>query len=266
MSIYTVSKKGKRDQNEDNDTIFVNLNKSDPNLPQINIYGIYDGHGGKFVSKYLSKELPQYFLKKDLIYPLSSKYIKDTFKLVQDTLEKKYESDADYCGSTCLIIVDYKSEGKRYLDIMNLGDSRCVISKKNIGQTITKDHKPNWPDEKKRIQKMGGEIYYDGYDWRIGDLSVSRSFGDLDSKPYISCIPDVFRYKISHHDQFMIIGCDGLWDVVSAQDASNYVISQCYDLESNRINKKTNIAKMLAELALQKGSTDNVSVIVVFFN
>jgi serine/threonine protein phosphatase PrpC len=64
----------------------------------------------------------------------------------------------------------------------------------------------------------------------------------------------------------MIIGCDGLWDVVSAQDASNYVISQCYDLESNRINKKTNIAKMLAELALQKGSTDNVSVIVVFFN
>lgn len=266
MSIYSISKKGLRDQNEDNDTIFVNLNNADPKMPQINIYGIYDGHGGKFVSKYLSKTLPHFFLKKDTVYPLSSKYIKDTFIFVQETLQKNYETAADFCGSTCLLIIEYKIEGKLQLDIMNLGDSRCVISKKNIGQTITKDHKPNWPDEKRRIQKMGGEIYFDGADWRIGDLSVSRSFGDLDSKPYISCIPDIYRYKISHREQFMIIACDGLWDVINTQDATNFIISQCYDLESNRINKKTNIAKMLAELALKKGSTDNVSVIVVFFH
>lgn len=265
MSIYSVSKKGVRDQNEDNETIFINLNNADPKLPRINIYGVYDGHGGKFVSKFLSKTLPQYFLKNDITYPLSNKYIRETFTSIQNILENKHEIHSDYCGSTCLVVIEYKYEGKRHLDIMNLGDSRCVISKKNIAQTITKDHKPNWPDEKKRIQKLGGEIYFDGADWRIGDLSVSRAFGDLDSKPYISCIPDIFRYKLSHKDQFMIIACDGLWDVLNPQDIVNFVISQSYDLEGNRINKKINIAKMLAELAIQKGSTDNVTVIVVFF-
>jgi serine/threonine protein phosphatase PrpC len=265
MSIYSVSKKGIRDQNEDNDTIFINLNNSNPEFPKINIYGVYDGHGGKYISRFLAKNLPQYFLKKDLLYPLSSKYIKETFTNVQNILEKQHEAQSDYCGSTCLLVIEYKNEGKRYLDIMNLGDSRCVISKRNIAQTITKDHKPNWPDEKKRIQKLGGEIYYDGVDWRIGDLSVSRAFGDGDSKPYISCIPDIFRYRISHRDQFMIIACDGLWDVLNAQDVVNFVVSQSYDLEGNRINKKINIAKMIAELALKKGSTDNVTVLVIFF-
>jgi serine/threonine protein phosphatase PrpC len=63
----------------------------------------------------------------------------------------------------------------------------------------------------------------------------------------------------------MILACDGLWDVLDNQEAVNYVITQCYDLEMNRINKKINIARMLAELALQKGSSDNITVIVIFF-
>ncbi len=265
MNIYSISKRGIREQNEDAETIIVNSDKTESLCAKINMYGVYDGHGGKYISKYLSQNLPKYFLGLDVKYPLSGKYIRQVFKDVQNTLEKHHDEHAEYCGSTCLLAVDYINDKKRYLDIMNLGDSRCVISRKNIANAITKDHKPHWPDEKDRITKMGGKIYYDGGDWRIGDLSVSRAFGDLDNKPYISCVPDIYRYKVSKHDQFMIIGCDGLWDVIDNQEAVNFVISHCYDQNGDRINKKTNIARQLADLAITNKSTDNITIIVVFF-
>jgi serine/threonine protein phosphatase PrpC len=265
MSIYSISKKGIRDQNEDKDTIIVNLSNQNNNIAKINIYGVYDGHGGKFVSKYISENLPKYFLNKNIVFPLSGKYIKETFARIQQKLETEHSTESDFCGSTCLMAFEYIYDKKRYVDVVNLGDSRCLISRNNIANVITKDHKPNWPDEKKRLEQIGGQIYYDGADWRIGALSVSRAFGDLDTKPYISTKPDIFRYKITRKDQFMIMACDGLWDVIDNQEAVNFVISQCYDLEGNRINKKTNIARMLADLALQKGSTDNITAIIIFF-
>lgn len=265
MNIYSISKRGKRDQNEDAENIIVNLNNSDKTKAKINLYGVYDGHGGKFVSKYLSENLPQYFLNPQTVYPLSGKYIRNSFKEIQNTLETKYENKSTYAGSTCLVAVDYVFDKRRFIDVMNVGDSRCIISRNNKANIITTDHKPNWPDEKKRIVKMGGEIYYDGFDWRIGDLSVSRAFGDLDNKPYISAVPEIFRYKINKDDQFMIIACDGLWDVFDNQEAINFIISNSYDLDRNRINTKTNVAKLLADMALKKGTTDNVTIIIVFF-
>jgi len=265
MNVHIVSKKGKRPQNEDKHNVIINIDNSNKSMQPINYYGVYDGHGGKYVSRFLSQNLPRYFTNKDVKYPLSGRYVRNTFKELQAKLEKDHDEHADYCGSTCLLTVDYIYEKRRFIDVINLGDSRCVISRHNKANVVTKDHKPHWPDEKERIKKMGGEIYFDGVDWRIGDLSVSRAFGDIDNKPYISCVPDVFRYKLNKNDQFMIIACDGLWDVMDSQDAINYVISQSYDLEHNRINKKTNIAKMLADTAIQKGSTDNVTVIIVFF-
>jgi serine/threonine protein phosphatase PrpC len=265
MNIYSISKKGKRENNEDCETIFLNMNGEIKEHCKINIYGVYDGHGGKFVSKYLSKNLPKYFKSLNVKYPLSGKYIRNVFKKIQNDLEKKHNEESDYCGSTCLMAIDYINDNNRILDIINLGDSRCVISKNNKANVITKDHKPNWPDEKERINKIGGQIYYDGVDWRIGDLSVSRAFGDLDNKPYISCIPDIFRYKINKKDQFMVIACDGLWDVMDSQEVVNFILANSYDLEYNRINKKINIARFLADFALQKGSTDNITIIIIFF-
>jgi len=265
MNIYTISKRGRREQNEDAETIYINSNGNDANSKKINIYGIYDGHGGKFVSKYLSEKVPTYFKIPDLKLPLSGRYIRNTFATIQTDLEKNYTEQCNYCGSTCLLTIDYIFEQKRFVDVINLGDSRCVVSKGNKANILTSDHKPNWPIERERIKKIGGEIYFDGTDWRIGDLSVSRAFGDLDNKPYISCIPDIFRYRVSKKDQFMILACDGLWDVLDGQQVVNFIITSCYDSEETRINKKTNIARILAEYAIQKGSTDNITIIIIFF-
>ncbi len=265
MNIYSISKKGRRDQNEDKETIFINSDNRDIKYNKINIFGVYDGHGGKYVSRFLTEKIPQYFKNLNTKYPLSGRYIRSTFKEIQQDLEKNHSDSCECCGSTCLVAVDYIHEQKRFIDIINLGDSRCIISRNNKANAITSDHKPNWPDERERIKKMGGEIYFDGADWRIGDLSVSRAFGDLDNKPYISCVPDIFRYRLNKRDQFMILACDGLWDIADGQEVVNFIITNCYDLEYNRINKKTNIARLLADYAVQKGSTDNITIIIVFF-
>ena len=86
MSVYSISKKGIRDQNEDKDTIIINLNNQNNNIAKINIFGVYDGHGGKFVSKYLSENLQNYFTNKNITYPLSGKYIIESFTTIQKNL------------------------------------------------------------------------------------------------------------------------------------------------------------------------------------
>jgi serine/threonine protein phosphatase PrpC len=124
---------------------------------------------------------------------------------------------------------------------------------------LSVDHKPNDPDEKKRIKQLGGKIEFDGYEYRIKSLSLSRAFGDIDCSPYVTHLPNIYKYKINSKDKFLILGCDGLYDSVNNQQAVEYI----RDLQFK--NFKGNYAKMLAEHALSKGSMDNITVIIYFF-
>jgi len=266
MSVYAVSKRGKRPQNEDKHNIILNINNQDKTLQPINFYSIYDGHGGKAISSYLSQKFPDYFVKKSVQYPLTGKYISATYKSIVNDLNNNYTKQSMQCGATCLAMIEYEHNNFRYIDILNSGDSRCVLCSDTKAVAKTMDHKPNWPHEKERITKLGGKIVFDGYDWRIGDLSVSRAFGDKDAAPYVTAKPDIYRHKIKKSDRFVILACDGFWDVFTNQDAVNLVLESCFDLKKNkRINTKVNIAKVLANAALEKGSTDNITIIVVFF-
>ncbi len=268
MNIHSVSIKGIRNQNEDRHTIFNNLDNNDQTKAQINFFGVYDGHGGKFVSGFLAESLPALFIDKRINYPVSKDYINQVFKyLQQKILKKNYNDKALHCGSTCLVGIHYKKMDQDYLNIINCGDTRAVLCRDNFAIPLSKDHKPMWPEEKARITQLGGKPYFDGDDWRIKDLSVSRAFGDFDAEPYLTNMPDIFRYKLDKNDKFIIFACDGLWDVLSNQDVVNYILNECYDNDCNtRINKNTNIARKLAEYALQKGSTDNLTIIVYFLN
>ena len=114
--------------------------------------------------------------------------------------------------------------------------------------------------DRKRLEQLGGKIKYDGSDWRINDLSLSRAFGDLESKPYITHLPQIFKYNLNKNDKFIIFACDGLWDVLSNSKAISYVNS----LMSKKYNG--NYAKKLAEKAIKEGSTDNVTAVILFLN
>lgn len=268
MSAHFVSLKGERSSNEDNHNIILGLHSEDPNVAKINYYAVYDGHGGKFVSNFLSKNLPPFFTSAQVTYPLDTTYVNNVYDTVQNTLFTKYENQATECGSTCLVVCHYKDRNnKQWLNVINTGDSRCVMCRDNIGVPLTKDHKPDWPDETKRIKQLGGSIRLDGSTYRIGDLSVSRAFGDKDSCKYVTHRPDIYKYRITPKDKFIIIACDGLWDVVSPQEAVNVILSDCYDINMKRnTNSNVNMARKLGEMAIAKDCGDNVTIIVVFFD
>lgn len=266
MNVHSVSLKGRRDNNEDKHTIIINTDKRNSALLPINLFGVYDGHGGKFVSKFLSENLPNYFLSSKK-FPFDKQFIYETFENLQKKLKISHKIEAAECGSTCLVLVHYSLSDNNYINVFNVGDSRSVLCRDNLAIPLTLDHKPNWPMEKRRIEKLGGNIYFDGYDFRIKDLSVSRAFGDIKAEPFLTAKPDIFKYRLEKNDKFIVMGCDGLYDFLSNQDIVNYVLNECYDENLvNRINKDINIAKKLGEHAIEKGSRDNITVIVIFFN
>lgn len=264
MNVHSVSLKGIRPDNEDKHVIILNGSGKKTNYNPVNFFAIFDGHGGKFVSKYLQDNIPKFFMKKEVKYPLQRKYIVS----VSDYIQKKLRENriTYHSGSTAIIIIHFRDNtGNEYINVINVGDSRATLCRDNLAIALTKDHKPNWPEEKDRITKLGGNIRFDGVDYRIKDLSVSRAFGDIDATPFVTHRPDIYKYKLEKNDKFIVIACDGLWDVMTNQDVVNFVLSNCYAL-NERINKEINIAKKLGEYVItHKGTCDNVSIIIIFF-
>lgn len=261
MNIYFTSVKGRRDNNEDRHNIVLNINKLNENILPINLLGIYDGHGGKKVSEFLEKNIPLYYCLPDLEIPFSKEYHYKIFNILQKKiLENKYGYTM---GSTCLLNIIYKYKDEYHMNIVNLGDSRLItIYRNGMVKQITQDHKPDNHEEICRIQGMGGEIYNDTEGTcRIGDLSVSRSFGDGDNAPYISQKPDVYYKKITEQTSYVVMACDGLWDVIKNEEI--FLLLENY---KNNNENENNLSACLANEALVRGSTDNISVIVIDFN
>lgn len=264
MLVQHVSLIGRRETNEDQHDII--------QKPGVNFFAVYDGHGGYRVSRYLKENLSKLLLKRGVKYPLPKDYINKVADHIQKNL-----ATATEVGSTCLAVINYTVENKQFLQILNSGDCRAVMCTNNMAYPLTKDHKPNWHDERKRIEALGGHIYQDEYgDHRITDLSVSRAFGDMSSAPYVHHRPEIHHYKIGHNDKFMVIACDGVWDVLQNHEVVNFILDRVEFVEKPNpqpneskyqvrlIDGRCNIAKNLAEYAIAKGSGDNITAIVVF--
>ena len=110
----------------------------------------------------------------------------------------------------------------------NLGDSRAVICRNGRAISLTKDHKPNDPKEKKRVEEAGGRVVCSAGCFRVCHdeipiaLACSRSIGDMPLKiPWalVSAEPDIRAFNLSPSDEFVIIASDGLWDVMRPSDA-----------------------------------------------
>jgi serine/threonine protein phosphatase PrpC len=260
--VHYTSVQGRRNANEDRHNIKLNIDKNNPKLNSINMLGIYDGHGGTHVSEFLEKNLPKYYCDVNLEPPFSQEYHCDLFESLQNKL---LETKNGYrCGSTCLLNLMYKyfnektNENEIHMNIINLGDCRLVIVYSNGScKQVTTDHKPDDPKEKIRIEKIGGEVYADSEGTiRVGDLSVSKAFGDGDNAPYISQKPDVFYKRITCETKYVVMGCDGLWDVIENKNLFNL-------LNKFKESGSKNLASDLAQEALKRGTTDNVSVIII---
>lgn len=97
--------------------------------------------------------------------------------------------------------------------------------------------------------------------------------GDQYLKPFVISKPEVMVTKRSDHDEFLILASDGLWDVVS-NEAACQVVRRCFSgrikwassVDARSQNPAARAAAVLVELAISRGSSDNISVIVVELN
>eukprot|EP01101_Sappina_pedata_P006530 TRINITY_DN3258_c0_g1_i1.p1 TRINITY_DN3258_c0_g1~~TRINITY_DN3258_c0_g1_i1.p1 ORF type:complete len:269 (-),score=68.26 TRINITY_DN3258_c0_g1_i1:94-900(-) len=151
----------------------------------------------------------------------------------------------------------------------NAGDTEVVMARKAaLGSKfnpvlLSEQHRPVVPAERQRIKDQGGMVCRDRI---FGDLSVSRGFGDpaykrpITAKDIVSAEPFIQqRALVPETDQFIIIGCDGLWDKINYKQAVDFVVSK----RKEGIEDPKKLSSLLTEEALRKGSSDNVTVVVV---
>jgi serine/threonine protein phosphatase PrpC len=256
---------GARKTNEDKHVCIFNLDGSNKNIAPINIFGVFDGHGGAFCSRFLSDHLPGIMLSNKMKYPLKKPLVRAVFDYIQNFLKEKYFENTTETGSTCLVACQFIQGDNIYLNLINIGDSKCIMCRDNLALPLTKEHRPSSFEETARILALGGQITQSpGDDPRVVGLSVSRSVGDLDAYPYVVPEPDLYKYKLTDDDKFIVLGCDGLYDYCTPDDIVTFILKKCYDPTTQKRINVPDIAKLLAEYAIEKGSTDNVTVIIVF--
>jgi len=140
------------------------------------------------------------------------------------------------------------------LYVANVGDSRAVLCCDGIAVDMSHDHKPIRDDEKRRIEALGGRIVFHGT-WRVeGVLAVSRAFGDRRLKKYVSAQPEIMTRRLMPSDRWLILASDGVWDAFSSQVACDIV---------NSANTSDEAANRLTMSAYKRGSTDNITSLVV---
>lgn len=285
--VYASTQKGHRPTNEDYESYSLNLaTTGDPVDPTnggpVDFFAICDGHGGKEVADFVGPLLEEEFTKKTIRYPLKDSTVINIFDHIQNKLASREDSVGDECGCTALVLVRYWKDEQEFIQVANIGDCRAVVSVGGFSKQITRDHKPSCPDETSRINKIINKtgtreriVHCEG-DWRICGLSVCRAFGDINQTPYITHCPDIYTQSLGKKDEFIILACDGLWDVLSNQEAVNFVRDHFTNnnIDAYRIrgayppakeNNPKNVATKLAKYAIARGSGDNVSVIIIRF-
>lgn len=198
------------------------------------IYGVFDGHGkaGHDVSHFVKSTLPNIILDdprlgtpSQMVQVMTESFAKMAEQIVQANRSGKLK--AQKSGTTATVVVH--DHAKRMLTISHVGDSGCAIASGSNWKAkyLTPDHKPNLPNESKRIYQASGAIMFDGHNYRIHkkgaygpQLNMSRSFGDLWGHDIgLTSVPDTVQVKISSSDHLIVLCSDGVWEYLSAQDA-----------------------------------------------
>ncbi|KAL3674250.1 hypothetical protein V7S43_000208 [Phytophthora oleae] len=287
---------------------------------------VYDGHGGASVSQYLRNQLYSLIApelaqldqevsaenkaennvaaKSSRRQKVATMLREAVHKMDQEVIAK---NEWKFQGSTAVGVLLFDD----VLYSLNVGDSRAVLCRSGDVVDLTRDHKPNDPQERARIESLGGRVQWYGYvdaqgepiepygAYRVnGNLAVARAIGDRDSRPFVIGEAEIRQYDIEYDkDEFIVIASDGLWDVFTSSEVVEFVQdvmsgelggreawssgghsdtrvpifewSQQYTsdrsmIKAARRRRKVQIANYLVQEALFRGTSDNVSVVVVW--
>lgn len=272
-----------RNYNDDRVKIMINMNRpsnysSKAPWPLISYFAIFDGHNGDHCAEFLRQNLLQFIytnpnFPKNIEKSIREAFIKadeeylNNYSLIKDDINSNMNYNLDYCNNSgscglILLLIDTK------IYIANVGDSRCIISCNNgkIQRDVTRDHKPEFPYEKKRIYNNGGNIYRNEtifqedflnklnnkvllgpYRVNPGKLSVSRTIGDARAKMekfggipnIIIPEPDIYAFDFYKDNiDYFILGCDGIFDRLKSKEVfecANVIINKNKELIEKKI-------------------------------
>lgn len=214
-------------------------------VPWQHLVGVFDGHSGTNTALYCASNIASVFASYLRSSPAEAA-LRQTFH----TLDK--EVDLHNFSDGCTAVVCYIAGNT--LMCANTGDSRAVLCSNGKAIDLSEDDKPDKPSEVARIQRLGGFI--SGTGRVVGELAVARSIGDCSLHPFVTCEPTIVKRELEKDDEFIIMACDGIWDVLSSQNAVDIVRS---------VNDPARAAALLRDCAYARGSADNLSALVIKF-
>lgn len=230
------------------------------------LFCVFDGFAGSEASQDASKIVPKVASKvlshtdditKNGNVTDMTENLKSIFRLSDKELEVH-----EFVGTTATTLLIWRntqnvSEDERYLQVANVGDSTAFLCRDGTAIPLSIDHKASSPKEHKRLRDSGIEVPDNMT--RISGVAVARCLGNSFLKSEnvgIIGTPDISQpYRVGPGDRFVILASDGLWDVISGQEACNMV---------RRMNNAEKMAKKLLKSATKKTKCiDNITVIVV---
>ncbi|KAL3380178.1 hypothetical protein AABB24_000687 [Solanum stoloniferum] len=286
------SKGGKKGINQDRFVVWEDFGCQDDMI----FCGVFDGHGpwGHLVAKRVRKLMPPALLRNwqkrvahtvdgtdgtsidrsCFQFDIWKQSYFETCSIIDQELEQY--ADSFYSGTTALTLV---RQGD-LLVVANVGDSRAVLATTDddgrlVSVQLTVDLKPNLPRESERIMQSRGRVLSCEDEpgvYRVWmptvegpGLAISRAFGDYYIKDFgLISEPELTSRKITHRDQFAILATDGVWDVMSNEEAVEIVSST---------EEREDAAKRLVESAIcawkrkRRGvPMDDISAICLFFH
>ena len=234
---------------------------------------MFDGHGGQEAAKYAAskKGLVSTFIKvlQEDGYSAGGANAKD---ILQEALRKAFlkvdeemrevfngnPNERSGCTAVAVLITP------QLIVTANAGDSRALLCSGGENVPLSEDHKPFLEAEKARIEAAGGCVSMKRVD---GELAVSRSLGDFQYKDNpnlspeefkVTANPDVKIYDRTADDEFVVLACDGIWDVMDNDEVIKEVKEYCALGEHN---PKYMCEELLMQ-CLEKQSRDNMSAII----
>ena len=215
---------------------------------------IYDGHGGREAAEITSRMLTPYFMHawaKQSEEPLKDRrseceLLREAYLNVDAHLVERGIKSGTTAANLYII-------GDRFL-AANAGDTRIIIGTRKGFSLLTKDHKPDLPEEKARIESLGGRVLSYGAPRVEGVLAMSRALGDASLKPYISSEPRIVEGYLGRENDYVVLACDGVWDVLTPDEVMQI---------ARTVNDSRRAPEEISKKALDNGSTDNITAIVL---